>query len=144
MITPSGAPLSSSAYNPASPPVQGAFATASHPPGARIVPGGPSLSGPPQPREGHKLVPDDREDVGGESTRYEVEFVNREPVFAQSHRHGRPTAAQSPQQQQQGVPGAMGLFENQQRGSIKSCVSVPLLRLRSLSKTDSLCRPLPR
>ncbi|GJN88200.1 hypothetical protein Rhopal_001165-T1 [Rhodotorula paludigena] len=105
MITPSGAPLSSSAYNPASPPVQGAFATASHPPGARIVPGGPSLSGPPQPREGHKLVPDDRDDVGGESTRYEVEFVNREPVFAQSHHRHGPTVVQPHAQQQQTVSG---------------------------------------
>jgi hypothetical protein len=60
------------------------YASVSHPPGATVVPpsmAGPSMMAPPPPREGHKLVADEREEVGGESTRYEVEFVNREPVF---------------------------------------------------------------
>ncbi|PRQ70041.1 hypothetical protein AAT19DRAFT_11694 [Rhodotorula toruloides] len=49
-----------------------------------------SMMAPPPPREGHRLVADEREEVGGESTRYEVEFVNREPVFHGVHAgHGR-------------------------------------------------------
>ncbi|BGP29694.1 hypothetical protein JCM10296v2_001433 [Rhodotorula toruloides] len=82
-------PAAQAGYNPSS------YASVSHPPGATVVPpsvAGPSMMAPPPPREGHRLVADEREEVGGESTRYEVEFVNREPVFhgvqAGHDRHG--------------------------------------------------------
>lgn len=88
MIQPNGQPLSPSAM-PASPPHT--FQTVAHPAGAPIVPGGPSMTGVPPAREGHKLVPDTRREVGGEATKYEVEFVNREPIFAATH---RPVGAQ--------------------------------------------------
>jgi len=102
-------------HNVASPSVQhGAFGSVSHPPGANVVPGGVSLMGPPQAREGHKLVPDSRAEIGGESTAYEVEYVNREPVFTSSathpvQRHGQQVPLQQqPLQQQQGagIPGS--------------------------------------
>ncbi|BGP59858.1 hypothetical protein NBRC10512v2_001154 [Rhodotorula toruloides] len=80
-------PAAQAGYNPSS------YASVSHPPGATVVPpsvAGPSMMAPPPPREGHRLVADEREEVGGESTRYEVEFVNREPVFHGVHAgHGR-------------------------------------------------------
>ncbi|GAA5867778.1 hypothetical protein JCM3774_003408 [Rhodotorula dairenensis] len=85
MIHPNGQPLSPSAM-PASPPQT--FQTVAHPAGAPIVPGGPSMTGIPAAREGHKLVPDTRREVGGEATKYEVEFINREPIFAATHRAG--------------------------------------------------------
>ncbi|BGP22472.1 hypothetical protein JCM10295v2_001351 [Rhodotorula toruloides] len=75
-------PAAQAGYNPSS------YASVSHPPGASVVPpsmAGPSMMAPPPPREGHRLVADEREEVGGESTRYEVEFVNREPVFHGVH-----------------------------------------------------------
>ncbi|GAA5911191.1 hypothetical protein JCM8208_005754 [Rhodotorula glutinis] len=99
-------------HNVASPSVQhGAFGSVSHPPGANVVPGGVSLMGPPQAREGHKLVPDSRAEIGGESTAYEVEYVNREPVFTSSATHPVQRHGQQPQQFQQqqqgaGIPGA--------------------------------------
>ncbi|GAA5847865.1 hypothetical protein JCM9279_006673 [Rhodotorula babjevae] len=99
-------------HNVAAPSVQhGAFGSVSHPPGASVVPGGVSLMGPPQAREGHKLVPDSRAEIGGESTAYEVEYVNREPVFTSSathpvQRHGQQQPLQAQQQPGVGIPGA--------------------------------------
>ncbi|GAA5934392.1 hypothetical protein JCM3775_000346 [Rhodotorula graminis] len=120
MLNSSGGPAAAHGHaqqhNVASPSVQhGAFGSVSHPPGAKVVPGGVSLMGPPQAREGHKLVPDSRPEIGGESTAYEVEYVNREPVFTSSathpvQRHGLQQQQHSPLQQQQqpgaGIPGA--------------------------------------
>ncbi|GAA5990579.1 hypothetical protein JCM10908_003140 [Rhodotorula pacifica] len=107
MIHPNGQPLSASAF-PSAPPQN--FQTVSHPAGAPIVPGGPSMTGVPPASEGHKLIPDTRREVGGEATKYEVEFINREPIFASTHRAPLPA----------GQTGMVGSANPNRSGSVRT------------------------
>ncbi|GAA6055419.1 hypothetical protein JCM3770_006983 [Rhodotorula araucariae] len=135
MINSHGGPASQTAHhaNNASPAVQAgggpSFGSVSHPPGASVVPGGISLMGPPQPREGHKLVPDQRPEVGGEGTQYEVEFVNREPVYTAS-------AVQPGAARQGGASGLYSTAKEQVTGHSATTGTSHRTQASSLGKTS--------
>ncbi|BGP45632.1 hypothetical protein JCM10450v2_001462 [Rhodotorula kratochvilovae] len=136
MINSQGGPASQTTQhaNNASPAVQAgggpSFGSVSHPPGASVVPGGISLMGPPQPREGHKLVPDERAEIGGEGTQYEVEYVNREPVYTAS-------AVQHGATRQGGASGLYHAAKEQVTGNGTTTGSQRHARTSSLGKTSA-------